>query len=158
MGKNWKITVLSALCILSLAVMVLALCRGPQKAEFIQPPFEPETHAGTPEVPEGCGYQELDVQAFRVALCGKVCVRDCGAEVWFTNPGSNPVWLKLRVLDESGQILGETGLLRPGEYVQYVALKKTEPGAPVTLKVMAYEPETFHSAGSIVLQTHITME
>ena len=158
MAKNWKLIAISALCVLSLTAMVLALSREPQKAEFTPPPFEPEARVGIPEVPEGHGYQELDVQAFRVALCGEVHVCDAGAEVWFTNPHNNTVWLKLRVLNEAGQIVGETGLLRPGEYVQHVVLKETGPGKPVILKVMAYEPETYHSFGSVELHTCITAE
>lgn len=158
MTKKWKVIAISTLCVLSLTAMVLALSREPQKAEFTPPPFEPEAQAGAPEVPEGLGYQELDVQVFRVCLCGELRICDGAAEVWFTNPHNNTVWMKLRVLNEAGQIMGETGLLRPGEYVQHVMLKETGPGKPVILKVMAYEPETYHSSGSVELHTCITAE
>lgn len=158
MGRNRVIAVLSALCILSLSVMVLVLNREPRTGEFIQPPFEPAAQTGMPEVPEGLGYQQLDAQVFQVALCGELHVRDGAAEVWFTNPDSNRVWLKLRVLDEEGRILGETGLLRPGEYVRQVALTEAGPGTPVALKVMAYEPETCHSAGAMTFSTRIAAE
>ena len=158
MTKNWKVIAISALCVLSLTAMVLALSREPQKAEFTPPPFEPEARVGIPEVPEGRGYQELDVQAFRVALCGELRICDGAAEVWFTNPQNNPVWLKLRILDENGEVLGQTGILRPGEYVRQVALPEMKPDTPVTLKVMAYEPETYHSAGALVFHTHIAPE
>lgn len=158
MKKNRMIPVLAVLCILSVAVMVLVLNRGGSGGEFTPPPFEQTAESGTPEVPEGIGYQELDVQVFRVGLTGEVCIRDGGAEVWFTNPRSNPVWLKLRVLDEEGQILGQTGILKPGEYVRQVALTETEPGTAVVLKVMAYEPDTYHSAGSLTLHTYIAAE
>lgn len=158
MEKHKVIAVLFTVCILSLTVMVLALCWGQPEAEFVQPPFEPTAQRGIPEVPEGIGYQKLDAQAFRVALCGELHVRDGGAEVWFTNPEDNAVWLKLRVLDEDGQLLGETGLLRPGEYVRQVVLTENGRDTPVALKVMAYEPGTYYSAGSVVLHTRITVE
>lgn len=158
MRKNRIIVILAALCVFSLAAMVLALSRVQKAAEFTPPPFEPAAQKGMAEVPEGLGYQELDVQVYRVRLCGEVHVRDGTAEVWFTNPESNSVWLKLRVLDEEGQILGQTGILRPGEYVQQVMLTGIEAGEAVTLKVMAYEPDTYHSAGALVFHTRIAAE
>lgn len=74
--------------------------------------------------------------------------------VYLTNPAENTVWLKLRVLDTNGSILGETGLLRPGEYVRTVALSAAPtPGTSITLKIMGYEPDTYLSAGSATLST-----
>lgn len=158
MKKNRIIAVLSILCVFSLSVMVLAVSQGNSGGAFVPPPFEPEARPGPPEVPEGLGYQELDMQVFRVCLCGAVQIRDGAAEVWFTNPQDNPVWLKLRVLDEEGRILGQTGILQPGEYVRQVAVADVKPGTPVTLKVMAYEPDTYYSAGSLLFQTFATSE
>ena len=66
--------------------------------------------------------------------------------------------IKLRVLDAQGDTLGETGLIRPGEYVQSVALDALpEDGDAVTLKLMAYEPETYYSGGSVSLKTTVMM-
>lgn len=77
-------------------------------------------------------------------------------EVWLTNPDTNTLWLKLRVLDQDGNTLGETGLLRPGEYVRWVELENLPPaGSTVTLKLMAYEPDTYHSGGAASLQTTV---
>ena len=78
------------------------------------------------------------------------------AVVYFTNAEENSVYLKLRVLDEEGNILGETGLLKPGEYVKGVELDK-DPSAETTisLKIMSYEPDTYMSEGSVVLKTTI---
>ena len=62
--------------------------------------------------------------------------------------------MKLRVLDETGTVLAETGLIRPGEYLQRVEFSQTpSPGEKLQLKIMAYEPETYFSAGSVVLNT-----
>ena len=45
-------------------------------------------------------------------------------------------------------------MLRPGEYVRAVALSRSlQTGEPVKLKIMGYEPETYYSAGSVVLNT-----
>ena len=155
MRKDRLIPVLTVLCMLSLAAMAMALWGRGADAAFAPPPFEPMARTGTPAVPEGSGYQELDAGMFRAGLCGKVRVREGMAEVRFVNPADNSVWLRLRILDEEGNILGQTGLLRPGEYVDGMPVEEIPAGMPVILKVMAYEPETYHSAGAVALHTRI---
>ena len=104
--KNTPLLLAASICVLSLLVMLFALARQPEpvRGEFTPPPFDAAAVVGTPTVPEGLGYSELDCQAYKVSLCGKL-----GADgtVFLTNPKENAVWLKLRVLDEKGNILGE---------------------------------------------------
>ena len=62
----------------------------------------------------------------------------------------------LPVFDEQGNMLGETGLIKPNEYVKYVTLSKTpEVGTKIKLKIMGYEPHTYYSAGAASLNTQI---
>lgn len=158
MNKDRLIRILAVLCIFSVAGMVSALCLSGQEKVFTAPPFEPAAQSGTPSVTEDCGYQEMDVQLFRVGLCGEIRINGDAAEVWFANPQDNPVWLRLRILDEEGRILGQTGLIRPGEYIQQIALEEATPGTAMILKVMAYEPDTYHSAGAMTFHTVIAAE
>lgn len=52
--------------------------------------------------------------------------------------------------------MGETGLLKPGEYVKTVTLTKTlAAGENIKLKIMGYEPETYESAGSVSLNVTV---
>jgi len=152
--KNYILPLAAVLCAVSLAVMVFALTRQEvqtEMGEFTPPPFDSAAVVGTPEVPDGLGYSELDCKVYKVSLCGKL---GADGQIWLTNPESNEVWLKVRVLDAKGNILGETGLVRPGEYVQTVALTTIpKSGTPITLKIMAYEPETYYSAGAASLNT-----
>ena len=154
MRKNRLIIMLSVLCALSLLLMAAALGRD-GGAAFAPPPFEPAAWTGTPPEPSGAAYQMLEAGPFSVGLCGEIRIRDGGAEACFHNPESNCVWLRLRILGADGEVLGQTGLLRPGEYVRAVAMADRAPGTPVTLKVMAYEPDTYHSAGALTLHMHI---
>lgn len=159
MNRKNIIRALSVLCLLSVTAMVLALCNGSPRAEFVPPPFEENAQKIVTKVEQNPDIQVLDVQVFRVGLCGEVSVADGQAQVWFTNPEGNEVWLKLRVLDSQGKILGQTGILRPGEYVEKVSLEEVpDTGTPVILKVMAYEPETYHGAGALNLNTFISAE
>lgn len=157
-AKKWAVPVLAAVCLLCLAMMAAALVytQSPAQGEFIPPPFEESAVSGIPDVPEELGWQELDAQAFQVGVCGAVVLEGNRADVWLTNPESNIVWLKLRIMDENGTVLGETGLIRPGEYVQSVTFDTVPAsGATISMKVMAYEPETYHSAGTVTLNTTI---
>ena len=152
--KNYILPLAAVLCAVSLAVMVFALTRQEvqtKMGEFTPPPFDSAAVVGTPEVPDGLGYNELDCQVYKVSLCGKL---NADGDIYLTNPESNEVWLKVRILDVGGNILGETGLVRPGEYVQTVALTTIpKSGTPITLKIMAYEPDTYYSAGAASLNT-----
>ena len=156
-GKN--LYILIAVCAVAVLGMILALTLGgrqqqPQRPNFTPPPFDASAEAGTPEVPDGMGYSEFDAKLFKASVCGEVKVVDGSADIYLTNPESNYAWLKVRVLDENGNILGETGLIKPGEYVKSVAFNTVpEKGAKIVLKIMAYEPNTYHSAGSASLNT-----
>ena len=157
--KNYILPLAAVLCVLSLAVMVFALTRQEvqtEMGEFTPPPFDSSAVVGTPAVPDGLGWQELDAQAYIVGICGKFIPNGNTADVWLTNPVSNTVWLKVRVLDEKGNILGETGLVRPGEYVQFVELDNVpKAGTPIVLKIMAYQPDTYYSEGAVSLSTKV---
>lgn len=154
-GKRISLILAALACMGSLLVMMVILTGG-QTAEFTPPPFEPAAQTGTPLVPAELGWSEVDAQAFRAFLCGQIVPSGDTAEIWLTNPESNTVWLKLRMLDERGNVLGETGLLRPGEFVRSVRLDPVpKAGVAVTLKLMAYQPDTYYSEGSVSLRTVI---
>lgn len=161
--KNHYILPLAAvLCAVSLAVMVFALTRQEvqtEMGEFTPPPFDGGAVVGSPAVPEGLGWQELDAKVYKAGICGKFIPKGNTADVWLTNPESNTVWLKVRVLDEKGNTLGETGIIKPGEYVQSVELDNVpKAGKPIVLKIMAYQPDTYYSEGAVSLNTTISEE
>ena len=161
--NNYILPLAAVLCVLSLAVMVFALTQQEEipteMGEFTPPPFESTAAHGSPTVPDGLGWQELDAKAYIVGICGKFIPNGNTADIWLTNPEGNTVWLKVRVLDEKGSILGETGLVRPGEYVQSVELDTVpKTGTPIVLKIMAYQPDTYYSEGAVSLNTTISEE
>lgn len=145
------------LCAVSLTVMVLVLSLPRQnRVEFTPPPFEENAVSGAPEVPEELGWNQIDASVFRASVCGHIVPSDGSADVWLYSAEDNTVWLKMRILDEAGNILGETGILKPGEYVRSVKLDRVPAsGTPVILKLMSYTPETYHSEGAVTLNTLI---
>ncbi len=150
--------ILAGLCLISMIVMIVVLCLPREnKAPFVPPAFESSATEGTPKAPENLGWQELHQEGmpFKVGMCGKVLIQDNKADLYFTNTKTNEVWMKLRIFDSKGNVVAETGLIKPGEYLKTVSFTKTlTHGETLRLKVMTYEPETYYSAGSITLNTN----
>ena len=152
--------ILGGLTVLSLIVMIVVLVAtgNPSQGEFVPPAFDSLAVRGVPEVPEELQYSSpyREGMAYRFSVCANVKMDGSKAVVYFTNAEENSVYLKLRVLDEDGNILGETGLLKPGEYVEGVELGETfSARTTISLKIMSYEPDTYMSEGSVVLKTTI---
>ncbi|HKM28790.1 MAG TPA: hypothetical protein VJY37_03820 [Anaerovoracaceae bacterium] len=160
MKRSKNLIILAAICLVCVIGMVLALTLGQKTVvNFEPPPFDSGAVTGTPSDMVDETYGEVDAKAYKLSISGKPTVKDGAAFLWLTNPESNQVWIKVRILDTTGKMLGESGLLRPGEYVQSVVLT-TPPLAEVntTLLIMAYEPDTYHSMGNVRLQTSLTIE
>lgn len=154
-GKNLLILAV-LLCAASLAAMMFAL-HTHRSVPYAPPSFDADAQSGVPDVPDGLGWQELDAQAYRFSVCGVFAPVNGIADIYLTNPKDSGVWMKLRVLDAEGNMLGETGLLRSGEYVRSVKLQNIpDMGETVVMKLMAYEPDTYHSAGAVSLNTVVT--
>lgn len=157
-NKNMPLVAAAVICTPSLVVMLMALTAGHKQVqeEFTPPPFDANAIAGRPVVQDNLGWTELDCKAYKVSVCGQVVANGNSADLWLYNPESNTVWLKLRILDEKGSTLGETGLLKPGEYVQSIELEHVPAdGSAIALKIMAYQPDTYYSEGAATLNTSI---
>lgn len=151
---DYVILILCVILAVSAVGLIVVLCLPEKKGEFVAPAFEEAAKTGIPVVDEKYGYTELyrEGMAYRVSVCGIPAADGNALTVYFTNAEENDCYLKLRVLDENDKILGETGLLRPNEYVETVTLtKKIASGTPLKLKVMSYQPETYESVGSVLL-------
>ena len=150
------------MCLAAVIFMIIVLCI-PKEANakpFTPPPFDENAQMGIPTVFDDLGYNVLyrDGMSFKVGVCGKINVNGTTADIYLTNPEENDVWLKARFYDSNGAIVGESGLIKPGEYVASVELT-SQPLASeqYTVKIMSYEPETYKSFGAITLTPKITI-
>ena len=152
----WLTGALFAVCA---AIMVAALIRGPrQEIRFTPPPFDEAAVQGVPGLTLDDGYGSIDASVYQFSVLGEISLADGRVEVFFTNYAQNNAWLKLVMKDTEGNKLGETGLLRPGEYVQYLALElPPAQSMPVTMVIMGYEPDTYYSVGNVSLQTQLSV-
>ncbi len=155
---NKDILIASIACFLSVLLLFITLITVPNLNKFTPPPFESDATYGTPaDAGDSWGQIYKEGMSFSAHVCGRVVPNGNKADVYFTNDEGNSVWLKLRVLDENEKIIAETGLLKPGQYVKSIKFKSgtlTE-GAKITMKIMAYEPETYYSEGAVTLTTVI---
>lgn len=154
--RDIKDYIILGLCVVLavLAIDLIASLIHPRQGAFVPPEFEAAAVTGTPEVSEEMGYTELyqNGMAYRVLVCGVPYVDGQRLTMYFTNAADNTCYLKLRILDEQNEIIGETGLLKPDQYVESVELdKEIQSGTLLKLKVMSYDPDTYESVGTVVL-------
>ena len=159
--KRTKILWLTAvLCVLCVAAAVIMVMQGPrQEIHFTPPQFDPSAVKGIPELDNADGYGTIDASVYRFSACGAISLKENKVDIWLTNYAENDVWLKMVLKDENDNVLGETGIIRPGEYVQSIALAVVpENSCAVRMIVMGYEPETYLSIGNVTLQTVLQIE
>lgn len=159
------IIVLAVVCVVSVGVMIFALIHfAPKQEPFVPPAFEAAAVTGVLEETDelkALGWTVADAKdlPYAVRICGRVLVKEQTADLWFYNEPKSESWLKLRITDEEGIILAETGLLKPGEYLQSVEFNRAlADGETISMKIMGYEPETYHSVGAITLKTTVKNE
>ncbi len=138
------------------AMSAVVVMRFSEKQEFVPPPFDENAEKGFPSVSEEYAFADGNIGEHEFYICSKILSENGKAKVFFTNCEENSVWAKIRIIGESGKIIGESGLLNPGEYVEYISLKENlYKGSTVKVKVMLYEPDTYQSEGTIFLEAEI---
>lgn len=154
--------ILFGICCISFCFMIFVLYKtAPVNSEYIPPEFDTSAVTGMPEVSEEYGWSEIYEQGmnYSVGICKKIINIDNKAKVYVYNSENNNVWLRLRILDENDEILGQSGLIKPGEYVEDIELsKKIYNEQKIKIKIMSYQKETYYSEGSITLNTNIQKE
>lgn len=136
-----------------IAIIIAAMNRPVQRAEFTPPPVEENAVAGVPEVTDDIMmYSELPAsEDFTVALCGVPTITyDGQMRLYFTNDETNDFMIRAVILaaDRKTQ-LGASGLLKPGEYVEYIHIDKVPKyGEELVLRVQSFDEDTYYSKGA----------
>ena len=160
----WIAAALCAAAVLVMAGVILNILiqganKSPAPAEFSPPAFDSTAVKGVPSAPAE-GYTPIDVEpGYCVCICGEPKVVADSAVVYFTSPNDNTVWVKLKLSDTDGNVLGETGVIKPGEYVQHVKLRAI-PATSIAVKltIIAYQPNTWYSMGTVGLHTNLIIQ
>lgn len=157
--NNTPLYIAAAVCVACVVFMIVAFSipKTATKGEFTPPAFAENAEAGVPEVPAELGWftPQADGLSLKVSVCGEVIIKDKKADIYFTNHEENSDWMIVRILDEDGNTLAESGVIKPGEYIKTIEFESVpKDGATIVYKIMAYEPETYYSAGSLTLTTY----
>lgn len=155
MNKKTKLLlyISSIFCFVSVLFMlvVFGVDRKTIKGEFVAPSFEENSIIGVPVVEKRLDWftTNEDGSDIKISVCRASSIKDLKSDIYFTNHEENEEWMKLRIIDNQGDILAETGILKPGEYVKEIEFnKKPRDGQVLTYKIMTYEAETYYSAGT----------
>lgn len=154
MSKKFKISIIVfAICLLSLICTIFWYF----STDFKKPNFESNAIKGIPFVKQKYQYDSLNVyKGFNIKIATNMVVEDGYAYIYFTSPKDNNVNLKLRIYDSNDKIVAESGLIKPGYYIEKLKLKRDiSSEEQVKIKVMGYEDGTYYSAGSIYLNVNI---
>lgn len=162
-GKS-IIKIFSALVAIACALTLFSACKSPeetpktateteaQTAKFVPPPFVEDAGQGIPSVPDEKAYLHIykEGMSFSAYLYGNVEIIDGKADIYFTNPASNTLWMKARIFDSEGKIIAETGLIKPNEYIKTVSFNSVpKDGSTIVVRIMTYEPDTYYSGGAV---------
>lgn len=138
------ITSLALILCIGAAFGYIRLTRGYRA--FMPPEHEAAAVAGLPAgadswqiLPVKEGYI-VGLDTMPVCRDGKLCLN-------VANGAESTVWFLVRVYREDEKI-AQTGLLYPGEYLGEIECERgIAPGEKITIQIVAYEPETYHSEG-----------
>ena len=161
--KTILIVMAVILTVMVCTAVYLAVFREPGtvRGEFAPPDFDPAAVSGVPEdIPGERGYGTLTLGANAVvSLCANIHIENNAAQVYFTSKEENVGWIKIKLIDADGNLLGESGLLRPGEFIPSVTLTEVPSAATFAqIKILIYEPETYLSLGSAQAQVMLIPE
>ena len=156
-----QVIVLASVGALVLAVLIalVAVVTRPQnviRGEFVPPAFEEKALVGAPEVPDTAQYGTMTVsEGFAFGMMATPTLEGNDLALYLASPATNTVWLLVRVYDESGELLGESGLIRPGEYLPALTLTALPESETVRASVLSYEMPTYYSMGAANATLHI---
>lgn len=144
----------------SIVTMIIVLNSAKNNVDytdFIPPEFEQNAVDGEPNVPENLGYSLMSLDdEYNIYVCGKLKNEGGKVDAYFTSDINNNVWVKLQIISGTDEVMGETGIIKPGQYVKSIKLKYVpDKETEVKLKVIGYEPETYHSGGSAEMKTKL---
>lgn len=149
--QKTTIAVVGIVLAVFIAATVIVFMMKQNDSGYIPPKFDPNAVSGYPAViDEYAQYQNIRVnEDFAFSMCLCPMYGNGNAEIYFAAAKDNNAYILIKLYDKDGALIGESGLLKPGEYVQSVAvsLVPTE-DTEISARVLSYEPETYYSLGS----------
>ena len=154
MDRTQKIIISVFAAILAVIVITIIIVAAGDKApiigDFIPPPFEENAVKGIPDpLPDFFGTLAISEELI-VGVCATPSLKENALDIYLTSHEKNISYVKIRIYDKKGEILGESGLLKPGEHLRSLELSAPIPSGENELRaiILSYEPDTYYSKGS----------
>lgn len=166
MNKKQKI-VIAGLAVILVGLIIAIGCLSNRQIEpivndFVAPEFDGGAVSGIPSgVEKDLDYRTFSVEEkIHIGMCGNLKLKDDNTvDIYFTSDSRNTFWSKIKLMDGDGNLLGESGLIKPGEYVQTVMLTNPpKKSMSIAAKVLTYEENTYYSKGSVPVQMYLNVE
>ena len=151
--KNKSTYILITLLLLMIVLIVFFSNSIAEKKKFVKPSFESEAVEGIPDVD---AFDEKIVKikdGYEVYINPLPSIDDGKLLVNFTSIESNDILIKLRIKDNDGNIVGESGILKAGQYVEYVKVKDVSVGDDYFLRAETDEFPGLQRADQAALQS-----
>ncbi len=148
--------------VLTLCLIISCICVYFYKLGYHAPGFAPEAQTGAPEIAEGtygyCPFTTAD--GSKIKMCGSPNATENTIDFYLTNEEGNDMWILLEVCNENDETLGNSGVLKQGQFLQTLKLdKKLNIGEnKLKLKLRTFVPEEYYSKGTVNLETTVTVK
>ena len=156
MKKNKITIILSAILLLLIIFIVFLIINLINKTTFEKPKFD---KLSVDKIPANLNYETsaLEITSdYKIYIDATPKVSGNYLNVNFVSFDTNNIWIKIRVLNEDSDVVAESGLVRPGEYLKKIKLdRKLESSSKITYVIMGYEIDTYFSEGVITLNTMV---
>lgn len=155
-GRISRLMIITAGCVLFLAVLFVGYRIFIYREPFVPPAFEAEAQQGVPAPEDSLQYGSVSAPTgFSIGLCGTMYQQQDGSLVlYLTNPEANSTNIRCEIKNEAGELLYECGVLRPGEYMERLLPVTEIPNEAMKIRlfVYGYEPDSWYSCGTIELE------
>ncbi len=126
---------------------------------FRAPKHDAGAAEGIPAGENAQHYEELPVrEGYVVGIDTSPLYRDGRLYLNVANREGNTVWFLVRVY-RGDKLIAKTGIIYPDEYVEKISCsKKLSANDKILIKILAYEPDTYHSEGVAQISTVVAGE
>ena len=148
--KSWYIGPAIAVILLLLSINYYK-----DKSSYTKPDFDSKAITGVPSLTEEDDYKELSPEGlYNIYLSSTPNLISNKLYLYFTNDESNNVYLKVKIYKEN-KLVGESGLVKPGEYIKYINVKNITKNDEIIIKVLSYNKDSYYSEGTLELNMEI---
>ncbi len=148
---NKKLIISFLILLISFSFLIVTIIFKNDK--FVAPEFDKNAIDGVPEISEDSYTSFNYLDSYKVFICGEPKLVNNKLYLYLTSEKSNDINLKARMYKDD-KLIGETGLLKPNQYLEYVDVSSISVGDKISIKIMSYD-DNYQSAGVIKVNLNV---